>query len=445
MVLLTEAELERIVRRGVPSTRVLFDYGYGYRCFPYTDTRGRTVFALHPAIFPPPGGKPVVCKIFELVNSAWPVEIGDLHSLDSNATLASQPFITREGTILVSTQNSPDNTRMAVWRYDGVSWSKVYEDAGTNTVGVPHFSQDPATGAVYGGYRSGVKSRVIKSEDDGRTWSIVYESTEASAAHAYIYGCDAYRDTVVLTKRDKRTFIRSTDGGKTWTESPALPTMPRTVHFHPEVPVSFITSDGRIYYSRDYFASYRWIRIQYGTYPPVFRYAIKAGGRLTLSASIDGYGQLILMSRDLFHTVTPVFSIKGLNFPRVSGFGDFLYIGGEFHGALIRLNLPKALERGFSCPVILWENQSVGTGGLATDHVETHYHDKKTFYIFSDQAGTLYIQAYNEVAGSFQNIDSVSVSANTLTVYMTTYGSRLMRLFFVPSAAATVSAWAILE
>jgi hypothetical protein len=98
-------------------------------------------------------------------------------------------------------------------------------------------------------------------------------------------------------------------------------------------------------------------------------------------------------------------------------------------------------------PLRLWYNESITdtVNGSTTLGFLTAYADKKTFYIISDQSGTLYIQAYDEVAGAYADIDSISVSANTLTPYSTTYGARLMRLRFVPSASATVSAWAVLE
>jgi len=96
-------------------------------------------------------------------------------------------------------------------------------------------------------------------------------------------------------------------------------------------------------------------------------------------------------------------------------------------------------------PRILWSNASISTSGGSTISVPTQGFERKTFYIISNQAGTLYIQAYDEVAGDYKDIDSISVSANTLTPYSTTYGARLMRLRFVPSASATVSCWAVLE
>jgi hypothetical protein len=437
------AKLAEKLRSELAPTKVIVDYGYGYRCFPFVSLRGEAVFVAHSTVFPPPAGKSIMCKVFRLDGFAEPVEIGDLYALDSRATNAGQPFVTLNGSIIVSTQNHPDLTQMAIWCYDGKSWSKVYEDTGVNMMGVAHFSQDPVTRAIYGGYRNNVKSIVLKSTDDGKTWSKVYESTETSATNACIYGCAAYNNYVILTKRDKRTFIRSTDGGSTWTESDVLPTIPRSVNIIPDLGLSFITSDSFVYYSRDYFATYKRIRIQSGAGGWVLRYPIRVGGRLLLSAV--GYTAVILASRDLYHTVTPVFSVEAAPSQRIAGYGDYLLVGSESYGTLTRVTLPKTLERGLACPIMLWENASIDTAGATSDYVEAEYNDKKTFYIISDQAGTLYIQAYDEVAGDYKDIDSISVSANTLTPYSTTYGARLMRLRFVPSASATVSAWAVLE
>jgi len=96
-------------------------------------------------------------------------------------------------------------------------------------------------------------------------------------------------------------------------------------------------------------------------------------------------------------------------------------------------------------PLRLWIGESIGTDGAATPSFTTTYVNKKTFYIYSDQAGTLYIQVYDEANLTFSDVDSVSVPAGKLTTYSTTIGARLMRLRFVPSATATVRAWAILE
>jgi len=96
-------------------------------------------------------------------------------------------------------------------------------------------------------------------------------------------------------------------------------------------------------------------------------------------------------------------------------------------------------------PLKLWYNESIGTAGATTPGFLTAYAEKVTFYIISDQSGTLYIQAYDEAAGAYKDIASISISANTLTPYTVEHLARLMALRFVPSATATVSAWAVVR
>lgn len=98
-------------------------------------------------------------------------------------------------------------------------------------------------------------------------------------------------------------------------------------------------------------------------------------------------------------------------------------------------------------PLQLFTSQSITdtTNGSTTPGFLSIYVNKKTFYVISNQAGVLNIQAYDEVAGNFKTIASIAVAANTLTPYMTTYGARMMAVNFVPTSSATVSIWAVLD
>jgi hypothetical protein len=442
------ARLTEGLRGELAPTRVIVDYGYGYRCWPFTSARGETVFTVATSAV----GMSPVCKVFRLDGFSEPVEIGDLYATDSRNTTTGQPFITLDGSVLVPCWSvnyySTREPWLAIYRYANGVWSKVYEDASGSYCS--YICQDPVTKYIYAVYHQPATyaSRVIKSTDDGQTWSIVYNVTESSEINARTYSISAYNNNVIATKRDKRTFIRSTNGGSTWTESSVLPIPTRSVNILPDLGLSIITSDNYIYYSRDFFATYNRIRIQSGGGYWVFRYPIRVGGWLLLSAvELRETATVIFASKDLYHTVAPVFNLRDICNPRLAGYGDYLLIGSERYGTLTRITLPKTLEAGLSNPILLWENMSITdtTNGSTTDYIETGYNDRKTFYIISNQAGTLYIQAYDEVRATFRDIGSMSVSADVLTPYSTTYGARLMRLRFVPSASATVSAWAVLE
>jgi hypothetical protein len=444
------AKLAEKLREELAPVRVIVDYGYGYRCWPSTSLRGETVFTVATSV----PGEPPVCKVFKLEGFSEPVEIGDLYAFDSRNTTTGQPFITLDGSILVPCWSvdyyATKKPWLAIYRYANGAWSKVYEDASGSYCS--HIAQDHVTRALYTGYHQPAtyRSRVIKSTDDGATWALVYDNAEVSSSNAIIYSCAAFNNNVIATKRDKHTYIRSSNGGGAWTESGNLGANMRTVAIYYDLGLSFIGSDNYLFYSRDYFATYKRIRIQSGTGFWAFRYPIRVGGRLLLSTDDGRRSTVILASRDLYHTVTPVFSVEssGSNFPRISGYGDFLFVGSDYYGTLTRITLPKTLERGLSCPILLWENESVTdtTNGSTTDYVEAEYNNELTFTVISNQSGTLYIQAYDEVAGSFRDVDSKPVSANTLTAYnVTQTHARLMRVRFVPSASATVSCWVVLR
>jgi len=92
----------------------------------------------------------------------------------------------------------------------------------------------------------------------------------------------------------------------------------------------------------------------------------------------------------------------------------------------------------------LWINKTVPVAGLTTDDVDTKF-EKVSFHLISDQDGTGYVQAYDEAAGDFKDVYSFSVSADTLTVETPAFKAKRMRLRFVPSAEAMVSAWMVAE
>ncbi|MDD5016015.1 MAG: hypothetical protein PHW73_13135, partial [Atribacterota bacterium] len=440
------AKLRNALREELVSPRVMVNYGYGYRCWPYTNQRGKTVFTVAHSVAPPTNM--LTCKVFIIENFTDVLQIGDLYALDSRNTSTGQPFITLYGSIIVPCWSvryyDLKTPWFAIYRYSGGVWIKVYEDI--NGSYASHIGQDPVTFSLYLGYHDpkNFKGRVLKSSDDGVTWSVVYDAAETSNNDAITYSCAAYNNIVIATKRDKKTYVRSINGGLSWTESAVLPTPMRTVNIINDLDLSFITGDNNVYYSRDFFLTYKRIKIQSNGGDWVIRYPIRVGGRLLLDM-VTGESVLVIASKDLLHTAVPVFSIDGAGAgaSRISGYGDFLFVSSDLNGTLTRISLPKTLDKGFSNPIMLWENESETdlVNGSSTDYFESQYNDKKTFYIYSNQPGTLNIKVYDEVNANYKTIDTKAVAANTLVSYQTTFGARLMRLNFIPTVAATVSAW----
>jgi len=422
--------------------RLIADHGYGYRAWPYTSLNGETVYTVATSI----PGKPPVCKVFGLKEFEKALQIGDLHAFDTRNTSTGQPLITLDNSVLVPvwSVNYYDEKRpwVAIYRFDGSMWSRVYEDSLGSYAS--HIGQDRATRAIYVGYHQPqtCRSIVLKSVDDGISWSIVYDKVDTSEQNAIVYDAAAYDNKVLVSKRQKTSVLRSIDGGVTWTElcigSPA-----RSLCMYPELRLTFLTSDYTIYYSRDWGET--WKRIRMSLPFRAFRYPIMVGGYLLLSAATY-HETVILASKDFYRTVTPVLWLHGAEAPRISGYGNRILIGGErYPGTLIMTSLPETLHSGYSSSIMLWENAEIPVNGAETDFIETFANDKKTFYISSNQKGMLCIQVYDEVVQTYRDIDNVSVSANSLVPYLTSYGARLMRLRFVPSLPARVSAWAVLE
>jgi len=95
----------------------------------------------------------------------------------------------------------------------------------------------------------------------------------------------------------------------------------------------------------------------------------------------------------------------------------------------------------------IWVNETITTDGATSTPITTDWPCDTTIYLFSDQDGTLDIEVDPiniSGASDFRGFDTgLSVSANTLFKYQTSYRYRRLRLTFTPTAEATVSAFAI--
>jgi len=93
----------------------------------------------------------------------------------------------------------------------------------------------------------------------------------------------------------------------------------------------------------------------------------------------------------------------------------------------------------------LWDGETVPTGGANSPGVPAIGGKAKTIYLLSDQDGTATIQVDINGEGTWRDFDTVSVTADTLMAYQTTHDMTFIRVRFVPSVEATVSAWAVIN
>ena len=88
---------------------------------------------------------------------------------------------------------------------------------------------------------------------------------------------------------------------------------------------------------------------------------------------------------------------------------------------------------------ILWYDETVGVGGSTSPKVFTSRWERKTIYLISDQGGSLDVEVDPAGNGDWRTLASgLSVTADTLFSYQTTYYAMYMRVRFTPVAEATV-------
>jgi hypothetical protein len=103
---------------------------------------------------------------------------------------------------------------------------------------------------------------------------------------------------------------------------------------------------------------------------------------------------------------------------------------------------PQA-QKSLSYP--FWDETQIGTDGETTAHIPCAGYDKKSFYLFSKQNGTVSIEVDPAGLDQWKNFDSFEIAANNLWRYTTTNGFDRVRLDFTPIKETFVSAWLVLE
>jgi len=103
------------------------------------------------------------------------------------------------------------------------------------------------------------------------------------------------------------------------------------------------------------------------------------------------------------------------------------------------------------CSFNLWSNKSVTPSGLTSSAFSVLGHNKETVFIFSDQGGTLTIQALDQAAPTPTLRDmtpTVAITANTIkSVNLSDYANagNIFAIKFVPSITANVNLWVVMD
>jgi hypothetical protein len=268
--------------------------------------------------------------------------------MDKRNTATGQPFVTREETILVPVWNAGFYTHGKTWfaiyksEDSGLSWKKVYNNPkGTYA---KHFFQGPmgnlyiGVGLGGGGTKGKVgfipeKSYLLESEDMGQTWREILRVDYPTALYSGV-ALDDQR--ILVAARDKKSLFLSVNGGKTWKEM-RIGNYPRSISYIKELRRIVVTSDSAIFISEEAFS---WTRLNTPIKGLILRYPTWYKGKLYMSSV--GW-RCYVLSTDLnnWYLNFDVTKETGSNLSsRMAFLNDYVFVGGDFDGTLIRVKLP---------------------------------------------------------------------------------------------------------
>lgn len=276
--------------------------------------------------------------------------IADFHSMDKRNTTTGQPFVTKERVVFVPVWSASFYTHGVTWfaiyrsKDGGFSWEKVYEDP-KGTYG-NHFFQNPANAKIYigvgvgGGGSKGridyapAKSYLLESADHGKTWKKVLKVNYPTALYS---GTASDDNTILVTAREKKSILRSMNGGESWSEV-GIYNATRSILYIKKWEKTIVTSNSSIFVSDDEGST--WIRVNCPIKGLILRYPTLHKGKVCMTGV--GLGSYVI-STDLnnwYITFDVTGEAGGNIFTRMAIVDDFVYLGDELNGALICAKLP---------------------------------------------------------------------------------------------------------
>ncbi len=361
------------------SARAILNYGKYYRIWPHVDVSRNDLYVsvglARPFVKP-------LCKLLVSrdYGKSWK-EIADFHSADKRNTTTGQPFVANEGSIFVPVWSAGFYTHGNMWiaiykgEEYGTSWKKVYEDAG-GTYG-KHFFQSSTDETLYigvgvgGGGSNGrisstpAKSYLLKSTDAGRTWRKVLKVDHPTS----LYSGVAFDDTILVAARERKSVFRSVDGGKSWTET-SVGKSARNISYIQELGKFVITSDSCIFVSKD---GLTWVRLNSRMKGLILRYPLLYKGRIYMTG-VGGRSCVISTDLTKWYITFDATEVTGSNlFARMALVDDYVFLGNEMNGVLLRAKLPtdnnrlvdtlQVLKCYFKYLVWMWKSKIEGVNG----------------------------------------------------------------------------------
>ena len=341
------------------SFRTVLNYGKYYRIWPYVDVNRNDLYVS--VGLARPFGKPLCILLMSKdYGESWS-KIADFHSMDKRNTTTGQPFVTNERLIFVPVWSASfythGNTWIAIYKSEehGTSWKKVYEDT-RGTYG-KHFFQSSTDGTLYigvgvgGGGSKGrisstpAKSYLLKSTDLGKTWRKVLKVDYPTS----LYSGATLDETILVAARERKSVFRSVDGGDSWTET-YVGKSARNVSYIKELQKFVMTSDSCIFVSND---GLTWVQVYSRMKGLILRYPTLYKGRIYMT-SVGWRSHVISTDLNKWYITFDATKVTGSNlFARMAMVDDYVFLGNETNGALLRVKLPTDGHRPINTPQIL--------------------------------------------------------------------------------------------
>lgn len=358
--------------------RILLNFGKYHRIWPFADVRNSTLYVSVALVRP--FVKPI-CKLLQSKDEGetW-TELVDFQSMEKRNSTTGQPFVTKEGTILVPVWNvgfyTDGITWLAIYQSDdkGTSWEKAYEDA-DGTYG-KHFFQSPngnlylGVGVGGGGSRGRVsyrpgKAYLLQSEDSGKNWKKVLEVDFPTALYSGV-AFDTGKK-VVVSAREKKSLFYSLNECKSWAEMP-INNIARCISFIEELGKIVVSSDSSLFILDDTLCLRR---LNIPIKGMMLRYPTWCEGKLYMS-SVGWHSYVVSTDLNKWYTNFDVTAETGSNLgARMAILNDCVFVGDEANGTLIRANLSSTFKDPLSPSQILRGNLSylVSLARIVSEHI----------------------------------------------------------------------------
>lgn len=331
-------------------SRILLNYGKYYRVWPFADVRDKKLYVSIANVRP--SAKPM-CNLLRSKDygELWS-EVADFHSMNKLNTTTGQPFVTREGSIFVPAWNAGFYTDGVTWfaiyksEDAGMSWTKVYEDL-KGTYG-KHFFQSPdgnlyiGVGQGGGGSRGKVsfrpqRSYLLLSQDMGENWETILKVNYPTALYSGVALDD---EKVLVAAREKKSVFFSINGGETWIET-RVGNITRSVSYIEELHNIVVTSNSALFISDDGFS---WTQLNSPIKGLMLRYPTWYKRRLYMSG-VGWRSYVVSTELNKWYLSFDVTKETASNLgARMAILNDYIFVGDEANGTLIRIELPLSLN-----------------------------------------------------------------------------------------------------